>query len=423
MAKFSPDGLRVIAHDGANVSIWNLADGSASVINPLAGICDEIEGATEPQQAVRLDDEQRVSHCDMKITAMELTADQRCAVIGTEVLRSQEILIQNRYPFSMPDGPVRHGLRVCETSSGKVAFGFSDGMREFKISPDSKQLLTLDADRHARVWSIPDGALLGEWTPGALDMAITAYFMNDQAMVLIHELERERHFAYRLHSIISQSEVRISSPLSEAGKALVSPDGSRLLVWSTGPVNLYLYDTASGMGLTPGKQVNTDANRLRCKNVGFLGDRRIFARLDNAYTEIPVKFWVWNQEEDSSFEIYTTGEFIKSSELGDRIVNSESNSGGTTVQIWSGKDGALLCSIPGATKFNGRRALSPDGLRFLLQSDSNELQVWRRRRPENWWGAAALPEFWATVVIGIVFLWNLRRGWRKEWMSVRRLHA
>jgi len=52
---------------------------------------------------------------------------------------------------------------------------------------------------------------------------------------------------------------------------------------------------------------------------------------------------------------------------------------------------------------------SPDGERIVTASDDKTARVWKRRRPEYWWGVAWLPEFWVTLILGVALLWSLRR--------------
>ncbi len=46
-------------------------------------------------------------------------------------------------------------------------------------------------------------------------------------------------------------------------------------------------------------------------------------------------------------------------------------------------------------------------------TETFDLLVYRRRRPEWWWGVAWLPEFWLTLVLGVGLLWSLWRDQRR----------
>jgi hypothetical protein len=39
----------------------------------------------------------------------------------------------------------------------------------------------------------------------------------------------------------------------------------------------------------------------------------------------------------------------------------------------------------------------------------DDIHILKKFRPEPWWGLAWLPEFWTTLVLAILFLWNLFR--------------
>jgi hypothetical protein len=77
-------------------------------------------------------------------------------------------------------------------------------------------------------------------------------------------------------------------------------------------------------------------------------------------------------------------------------------------QAWasdSGRSASLQSDDRRAAEFP---KFSPDGNR-KLRRDLKSLEVWRRIRPEPWWGVAWLAEFWVTVVCAGLFGWSVRR--------------
>ena len=54
-------------------------------------------------------------------------------------------------------------------------------------------------------------------------------------------------------------------------------------------------------------------------------------------------------------------------------------------------------------------ALSPDGQRLVSAGRIGTFGIYRRRRPEWWWGIFWLKEFWLTVVFAGVFVWSVVR--------------
>ncbi len=60
---------------------------------------------------------------------------------------------------------------------------------------------------------------------------------------------------------------------------------------------------------------------------------------------------------------------------------------------------------------------SPDGEKIVTATNLGDIRVWRRRRPEWWWGVFYLPEFWLTAAFAGLFVWSVvrdRRSLRKK---------
>ena len=56
--------------------------------------------------------------------------------------------------------------------------------------------------------------------------------------------------------------------------------------------------------------------------------------------------------------------------------------------------------------------LSPDGETLATDGPDGCILLWRRNRPEWWWGLAWLPEFWVTLVCAAAVIWSVRREFR-----------
>jgi WD40 repeat protein len=99
-------------------------------------------------------------------------------------------------------------------------------------------------------------------------------------------------------------------------------------------------------------------------------------------------------------------EFSLSSD--DRCMALISLNGENEIEIRSLQNGDLLSHIfiPSASTVY-HAEFSADGKRILTSGDTALL--WSRRRPEWWWGAAWLPEFWLTALLGVCLVWSVWR--------------
>ncbi len=56
---------------------------------------------------------------------------------------------------------------------------------------------------------------------------------------------------------------------------------------------------------------------------------------------------------------------------------------------------------------------SPDGEKIVTATKLGDIRIWRRRRPEWWWGVFYLWEFWLTVAFAGLFVWSVVRDRRR----------
>jgi WD40 repeat protein len=52
-------------------------------------------------------------------------------------------------------------------------------------------------------------------------------------------------------------------------------------------------------------------------------------------------------------------------------------------------------------------AFSPDGKRIVTASDDGTARIWRRTRPEWWWGIFYMLEFWFSAGFAVALVWSL----------------
>jgi len=72
---------------------------------------------------------------------------------------------------------------------------------------------------------------------------------------------------------------------------------------------------------------------------------------------------------------------------------------------------AFLALLGRSTPFYGTVSFSPDG-NWIVGANSLEVVIYRRRRPEWWWGVFWLWEFWMTAASAGLFVWSVVRDRR-----------
>ncbi len=87
---------------------------------------------------------------------------------------------------------------------------------------------------------------------------------------------------------------------------------------------------------------------------------------------------------------------------------------GNSFLLRTGKS-EVLCILNGHGVNKGIAGIAPGEETILLPihiPPDVGLQVCKRRRPEQWWGYAWLPAFWAVAIFAPLLAWSLRRDWR-----------
>ena len=100
---------------------------------------------------------------------------------------------------------------------------------------------------------------------------------------------------------------------------------------------------------------------------------------------------------------------------GTRLFTASFGHGG--MNLWDVETGELLWSFEhdlekrGAWQISQRDFFTPDARRMVI-GDASRTRVWRRLRPEQWWGIFALYHFWLIVALSVAFAWSLWRDVR-----------
>jgi hypothetical protein len=97
-----------------------------------------------------------------------------------------------------------------------------------------------------------------------------------------------------------------------------------------------------------------------------------------------------------------------------RFIVSDASS--KSLHVHDMKSGERLQTLKGDWCFYNSSTFLPDCERFIAQNwESNAIHLWRRYRPEYWYGLAWLPEFWITITLVGTLILNLRRDWCELW--------
>jgi hypothetical protein len=73
--------------------------------------------------------------------------------------------------------------------------------------------------------------------------------------------------------------------------------------------------------------------------------------------------------------------------------------------------GETLAVLPAADRDDDGycAAFSPDGKLVVTGGSARVVRIWRRRRPEWWWGFVAMPELWCALGFAVLLIVSIRR--------------
>jgi WD40 repeat protein len=77
------------------------------------------------------------------------------------------------------------------------------------------------------------------------------------------------------------------------------------------------------------------------------------------------------------------------------------------VRVWDSSSGKELAVLRGHTDRAWQASFSPDGKRIVTASEDGTARIWRRYRPEWWWGVFCMLEFWFSAGFAAALVWSL----------------
>ena len=314
--------------------------------------------------------------------------------------------------------------RVCDASSGEESLSFRLIVRDrsrrvvessIAISHDGKLLAFAPFYDPMSLWDLETG----KWSPSPHLRARAVDFSPDGKLLAI--VTGDAGFCLRDMETGAETH-RIEAPKRRATNeweraARFSPDGSRvawsLLKESKGAQygtdrQVLITDVGSGEELL---RISCSRNRSfgpRTHCLAFSPDGSLLAA-DLCDRKLLV---LEAQTGKELLCIDNDAGAICWSPYGSRLAATSPD---FSVSVWDARTGACLAVL----QQNDTIAdvdFPPDGERIVTASSDKNVRIYRRRRPEWWWGVFYLTEFWVTVFFAALFAWSVvrdRRAFRK----------
>ncbi|MHC4198988.1 MAG: WD40 repeat domain-containing protein [Planctomycetota bacterium] len=289
--------------------------------------------------------------------------------------------------------------RVFEARTGAELHrlaGHTDRVDRAKWSPRGDRIVTITWRGDTRLWNARTGeeitALAGRNRPVLPDEPL---FAADGGRIVSGRPSGD------VHLLDAQTGDTVAV-LGPAGRVLVSPDGGFVAaVTEVGEtaVETRIWDAETGaevfalagraFNYHPRPEFSPDGRRLLVCGLDWK-----FRVYDVEKSEC---LFVLAREARFGLQLDTASFFPN----GSRIVGADEADG---YCIWDGADGTLL-----AVLHDEAIDAMPLTDRDVLVMPNGQPYLWRRTRPEWWWGIAWLPHFWLIAALALALAWSARR--------------
>ncbi|MHC5054147.1 MAG: WD40 repeat domain-containing protein [Planctomycetota bacterium] len=281
--------------------------------------------------------------------------------------------------------------RVWDVSNGKgllVLGGHERGVARVAYSPDGGRLLTASVDGSVRIWDARTGEPLVGFEAGKSCPQVAVFAADGRTVVAFSYSEG----TVRVLDASTGDPVATVRPVR---RIEVSPDGGLFATGHNGGTVVELRDAPSGR-----KVVSLEGHGASVFWTRFSADGRLILTWDR---DDEGRVWdVGTGRCLFAMDGLVTGGSFEFFPDGERILARGRLAPAVVVDAHTGK---ALAEIGEA--YRHRRIMSDD--RVYVHEERGRAEVWRRVRPERWWGVLWLWHFWVIVALGVALAWS---GWR-----------
>lgn len=301
-------------------------------------------------------------------------------------------------------------IRVLEENGGVGV-----GEAVYFSADSSMAALRMDSHRPVRIFSSEDGHLLHEYRPSTMTANRTfAAFSPDGATLAYGNYGS-------LHLINTATGNTSSPPLKLPGNfegLWMAPDGRRIIALTSGGMgasDLTAVDLANGQALaTTRAALGSSPDRLE-----WSPDRQ----------QVVLTGWAGFVEVLNALTLKSTHQFNGKlpANSPNNILSPDGSRAATIdrtgypharVEFFDASTWSATSAIDERRRgYIGHFrdvAFIGDAAHVLTATDIGQVHLWRRRRPEAWWGVAALPAFWVAAIATVLFVAGALRDVRRH---------
>jgi|GEM_PF-4885744 len=323
-------------------------------------------------------------------------------------IRKDEIFITKRFISAEQEEAMR--IRIWDLESGTLISQLSghEGLpQNFRFSTDGTTAITFE-DTCWRQWDVFSGKLLHTYKKDArlLNHYFQAICLQGRLAVFAGSAEQG------IYNIESGEKLLPLDGLDEWNLVVISPDQKRALVAARDkPPVLWNIESKQQMVLEMPPMATFTPHTIDYTVTFTLHNRRMIT----GNLLVPA---IWDLTSGMKL-VDLSGAFTCTLSRDSRRIVCDYNN---HILIYNDSDGTRLTafsrySVRGMSTpfyhqpyYASPARFSPDGTRILAVGNEYNLTVWQRRRPEQWWGLAWLPEFWLTFFFAAGLIWSVRRG-------------
>ncbi len=257
-------------------------------------------------------------------------------------------------------------LCVAQEPKLMLPIGHTEEISAAHFSPDGKKIVTVSADKTAKIWDVETGRLLAD-LKGHTAKVNFAVFSPEGKKIITASSD---NILKIWNAETGRPETSLTGHKDERVSACFSPDGKKIITASTDNT-ARIWDVITGKSDTV---LTRHTNSVKSAEFSSDGKNFLTASLDSVAI-------LWDTKTDTliaTLQGHSSGlQFAHFSEDGKKVLTvSKSKKDTVKTKIWNAETGRIITDLKGDTSLIWSAYFSPDGKKIVTASQDQTAKIW-----------------------------------------------